>query len=112
VPHLQAAASPNPDHICCFVVQDVVSEEWWDIVQTSSIYTVVKRTQITAHLTPYPTTTITSYEYNVQTTNASFPVTAQIGVNPISLFGNGAPLPTQVAQSNNGTALITGGVTV
>lgn len=106
------AATPNPDYGCCFVVQDVVGEEWWDVVATSSIYKVVDRTQITAHLTPYPTTTITNYEVHVQTTNASFPVYAHIGVNPIVLFGNGAPLPAQVAQANNGTALITGGVTV
>ena len=100
------------DQLCCFVVQDVVSEEWWDIIATSSIYTVVNETQITAHLTPYPTTTITSYEINVIPTNASVPVTAQFGANPIPLFANGAPLPTQVDQSNSGTALVTGGVTV
>jgi hypothetical protein len=112
ISHSQAAASPNPDLLCCFVVQDIVSEEWWDIVATSSIYTEVDETQITAHLTPYPTTTITSYEINVYPTNASLPVTAQVGLNPIPLFSNGAPLPTQVDQSNNGTALVTGGVTV
>ncbi len=106
------AVPPNPDLLCCFVVQDVVSEEWWDIVATSSIYTEVDETQITAHLTPYPTTTITSYEINVYPTNASLPVTAQVGLNPIPLFSNGAPLPIQVDQPNNGTALVTGGVTV
>ncbi|KAE9375810.1 hypothetical protein N431DRAFT_308933, partial [Stipitochalara longipes BDJ] len=109
---LQAPASLKPGQICCFVVQDVVSEEWWEIFTTSSTYEVVNQTQITAHLTPYPTTTITSYEIHVQTTNASFPISAQIGVDPIALFGNGAPHPTEVVQSNTGTALITGGITM
>ena len=112
MPHLQAVESANPDHICCFVVQDVVSEEWWGVVLSSSILTEVTRTRITAHLTPYPTTTITSYEYHYQTINASIPVTAQVGVNPISLYGNGAPHPAEVNQLNNGTALVTGGLTV
>jgi hypothetical protein len=94
------------------VVQDVVSEEWWDIVTTSSVYKVVNLTQITAHVTPYPTTTITSYEVHVQTTNTSFPFTIELGVNPIPLFGNAAPYPTEIAQPINGTALITGGVSV
>jgi hypothetical protein len=94
------------------VVQDVVSEEWWDIVTSTSVYKVVNLTQITAHVTPYPTTTITSYEFHVQTTNASFPFTIPLGVNPISLFGNAAPHPTEVAQPINGTALVTGGVAV
>lgn len=79
---------------------------------SSSIVTEVTRTHITAYLTPYPTTTITSYEYHFETTSAFIPVTAQVGVNPISLFGNGVPHPAEVGQLNNGTVLTTGGVTV
>jgi hypothetical protein len=109
---LQQPAPPGPAPVCCFVVQDVVSEEWWDIVTTSTVYYVVNVTEITAHITPYPTTAVTSYEFNVQTTNASFPFTIQLGANPISLFGNSAPHPTEVAQPINGTALVTGGTTV
>ena len=109
---MQTAAPPNADLLCCFVVQDVVSEQWWDIIATSSIYTEIDQTHITAHLTPYPTTTVTNYEINVVPTNASFPVTAQVGANPIPLFSNGAPLPTQVDKEINGTALMTGGITV
>ena len=79
---------------------------------TSSVYKVVNLSMITAHVTSWPGTTTTSYEINVQTTNASFPFTIQLGYNPISLFDNGAPHPTEVTYSNNGTALITGGVIV
>ena len=98
--------------VCCFVVQDVVSEEWWGMVTTSSVYKVVNLSLITAHVTSWPGTTTTSYETNVQTTNASFPFTIELGYNPISLFDNDAPQPTEITYSNNGTALITGGVTV
>jgi hypothetical protein len=97
---------------CCFVVQDVVHEEWWKMSTTGSLDKVVNLTQITAYLTPYPRTTITNYEIHVQTTNASFSYTIQSGANPISLFGNQAPHPAEIANSNNGTALITGGVTM
>jgi hypothetical protein len=102
----------TPPPVCCFVVQDVVSEEWWNIERSSSVYKVVNLTKITAHITSWPGTTTTSYDINVRTTNASFPFTIQVGYNPISLFDNSAPHPTEVDHSNNGSALITGGVTV
>jgi hypothetical protein len=81
-------------------------------VTTSSVFKVVNLSKITAHVSSWPGTTTTSYEVNVQPTNASFPFTINLGRNPISLFGNGAPHPTQVSHSNNGTALVTGMVTV
>jgi hypothetical protein len=107
-----APALTPPPFACCFVVQDVVSEEWWEIFSMSSVYKVVNVSKITAHVSSWPGTTTTSYETNVQTTNASFPFSIQVGYNPISLFGNFAPHPSEATQSNNGSALITGGVTV
>jgi hypothetical protein len=106
--------APAPTHppSCCFVVQDVVSEEWWEIFSMSSVYKVVNISRITAHVSSWPGTTTTSYETNIQTTNASFPFSIQVGYNPISMFGNFASHPSEVTQSINGTALITGGVTV
>ena len=79
---------------------------------TSSVFKVVNLSKITPHVLSLPGTTTTSYETNVQPTTASLPFTINLGQNPISLFRNDAPHPTEVTHSNNGTALITGTVTV
>jgi hypothetical protein len=96
------------------VLQDRVSEEWWNIVQTSSIIKEVNVTKVTAHVTSWPGTTTTSFETNVHLTNKSVPVTFNLGgYNPISLFPNKAlATPTQIIHSHSGTALVTGGITM
>jgi hypothetical protein len=109
---LPPAATPNQNEACCFVVQDVVTEEWWDIFTTSSIFKVVTKTQITARFTPYPNGTVTNLEINTVAINTSVPATARIGVNPISLLSNAAAHPAEYTQVNNGTATVTGGVTM
>lgn len=46
------------------------------------------------------------------TTNHSFTFSTAIGANPIGLLSNGAPGPSEVSHPHNGTAVVTGGVTV
>jgi hypothetical protein len=60
--------------------------------------------------------TETNYETNVYTTNATFYQSENFGVNPISLYTNTAPHPTETTNILNatqiGTQIVTGGVTV
>jgi hypothetical protein len=109
---LPPAATPDQNKACCFLVQDIVTEEWWDVFTTSSIFKVLTKTQITARFTPYPNRTVINLEFNTIAVNTSVAVTARIGVNPISLLGNAAAHPAEYTQVNNGTATVTGGVTV
>lgn len=104
----EAHATP----ICCFVVQDTVSEEWWQETSYSSAYDVVNVTSITTLITAYPNVTYTNYETHVYTTNHSFLFSYLVGINPITNFINDAPGPTEVEHSLNGTAIVTAGVTV
>ena len=63
-------------------------------------------------VTPYPTTTVTNYETNVYLTNATFTSTIAFTTNPISLYTNPAPHPTESAKGLNGTQIVTGGTTI
>jgi hypothetical protein len=73
---------------------------------------VVNLTSYTTYITLLPNATNSRIETHVYTTNHSFTYSWEVGVNPISLLSNGAPGPTEVTQPNNGTAVVTGGVTV
>lgn len=89
---------------CCFVVQDSVNEYWWQQYTTlPPVYSVVNVTSITTLVTPYSNGTVTNYETNVHTTNASFTRTQQIGFNPASLLINSAPQPLQTTTALNGS---------
>lgn len=108
------AAGPTPSN-CCFIVQDVVNEYWWDIYNTTSATSVVTLTSITVFITPGLNTTITNFETNVYTTNASTTVAIPVGQNPISLFWNNAPQPVEVSvelESSTGSQIVTAGVTM
>jgi hypothetical protein len=100
-------------HVCCFVVQDTVTEEWFQQTSYSTTHSVVNLTSITTFITPYPNTTKTAFETHVYTTNATFNFSIPNGINPLTLMTNDAPGPAQTTVMNvNGTAAITGGMTL
>jgi hypothetical protein len=110
-----STATPGPD-VCCFVVQDTVTEGYWLQYLTVTNYQVLNLTLITTLVTPYPTVTSTNYETNVYMTNVTFRQSKTVGVDPISLYTNPAPGPAETANILNatqiGTQIVTGGVTV
>ena len=91
--------------VCCFVIQDTVTENWWPVTTTTQL---VNLTSITTLITPYPNRTVTNIVTNIYPTNASFPV----GQNPIADYYNAAPQPQEVSIPLNGTAVVTAGVTM
>jgi hypothetical protein len=97
---------------CYFVIQDTVSEYWWEEYSTEAPqYFVVNLTSITTLVTPYVDTTIT--ETNVYTTNTTVTVTDQVGYNPASLMVNDGPQPFEATSSiADSTQIITAGATV
>lgn len=98
--------------ICCFLVQDTVSEEWWNQYNYTTFASVVNLTSYTTFITVLPDATSTRVESHVYPTNHSFTTSHRIGLNPISLLDDGAPGPKEVKHANNGTAIVTGGITV
>lgn len=99
--------------VCCFVVQDTVTEEWFQQTSYSVTHSVVNLTSITTFVTAYPDTTKTAFETHVYTTNATFNFSIPNGINPLTLMTNDAPGPAQVTVMNvNGTAVTTGGMTL
>ncbi|CZR60089.1 uncharacterized protein PAC_09984 [Phialocephala subalpina] len=100
---------PGP---CCFVIQDTVSEEWWQKTSYSSATSLVSLTSYTTYITNLPNVTSTRVETNVYLTNASFSFTFMVGQNPITNLINQAPTPTQATQVLTGAALVTAGVTM
>jgi hypothetical protein len=100
---------------CCFIVQDVVTEFWWQSYSTKPVQYSVDLTSITTLITPYADTTITNYETHVYTTNGSYTATDAIRQNPIQLFLDSAPQPDEkqhILFSSNGTQIVTAGVTM
>ena len=98
--------------VCCFVVQDTVSEEYWQQYTTTTQYSVVNLTSITTLITPYPSVTSTNYETNVYTTNAYFIGTQDSGYNPIYLYKNAVPGPVETVGVLNGSQTVTAGITM
>lgn len=97
---------------CCFLVQDTVSEEWWNVFSYNSTASVVNLTSYTTYITVLPNTTTSRVETHVYTTNHSFTFSTAIGANPIALLSNGAPGPVEVTHTHNGTAVVTAGITM
>jgi hypothetical protein len=98
--------------VCCFVIQDTVSEDFWEITNYSTTAFVVNLTSLITYVTQLPNLTTTRYETKVYTTNASFTFTHEVGRNPLGLFTNDAPEPTEAINRLNGTAIETGGIVV
>ncbi|KAH7310074.1 hypothetical protein BKA65DRAFT_169698 [Rhexocercosporidium sp. MPI-PUGE-AT-0058] len=97
---------------CCFVVQDTVSEQWWDQTSLSSTVQEVNLTSYITYYTNLPNITTSRTETLVLPTNASFTFTYQVGINPLTGYTNTAPGPTEVEQKLEGTAIMTAGVVV
>ncbi|KAK0113417.1 hypothetical protein ONS95_013674 [Cadophora gregata] len=107
-----ASSSPTPT-ACCFLVQDTVSEVWWQITSYSSTLTTVNLTSITTLITKFPNTTLTNFETNIYPTGVSATWTYRVGANPIANEPNYVLRPTEAEQILEGTAPITtGGIVV
>ncbi|KAE8446629.1 hypothetical protein EG329_011822 [Mollisiaceae sp. DMI_Dod_QoI] len=100
----------DPTLVCCFVIQDTVSEDWWQQTSYLSTTSLVNLTSYTTYITHLPNITTTRIETNVYPTNASFSFTLTVGRNPISNLLNQAPTPTQITHILTDTAIMTGGV--
>ncbi len=97
--------------MCCFVVQDTISEEWWDEFSTTSTYGLVNVTAVTTYLTKGPDGlgTIVGSNSSVTVANTSFVFSYNVGVNPLSTLFNPAPGPTETDSPLTGIATTTGG---
>lgn len=93
------------------MIQETVNEDWWPVANVTYETKEVNLTSITTLITPYRNGTITNIVTNVYPTNASFPVTKTLG-NPIDLYPNNAFSFEEFDTELNGTAVVTGGVTV
>jgi len=108
---MSISQSPTPS-VCCFVVQDTVSEVWWQVTSYSSTFSIVNLTSLTKLITKYPNTTLTNYEINVYPTGVSSTWTYLIGANPIKNEINYGPGPSEVEVTLNYTTPITTGNSV
>lgn len=103
--------SPPPT-VCCFAVQDTVSEVWWQITSYSSSTIAVNLTSITTLITKYTNATSMNYDTNVYSTGITTTWTYAVGHNPISNEENAGPMPAETDYILNGTAPITTGEVV
>ena len=107
--------SPTAVSNCCFLVQDIVSEVWWEQYSTTSTVSLVNLTSYTYYVTTMPTTTVTSTETRVTETNATFYATEGNGRNPLTMYQNGNPGPYEAykrLEGLNTTQIVTAGVTM
>ncbi|KAN0121806.1 hypothetical protein V8E51_000132 [Hyaloscypha variabilis] len=105
-----ASNSTDPTN-CCFVIQETVSVEYWQVKNVTYVTKPVKLTSITTLVTPYPNGTSTNIYTNVYHTTASFPVTHTMG-NPIADYPNGGFNMPESDKILHGTAVTTGGLTI
>jgi len=100
--------APTATGACCFVVQDTVSEVFWERLNTGTTYYVINVTSVvcyllfahysctnidklqTTYLTPFSDSTHTNYKTNVYTSNATFITSTHEPLNPVSLYPNSA----------------------
>ena len=108
---MKLSKDPGKSKVCCFVVQDTISEEWWDIASTSSTYGLVNVTAVTTYVTRGPDGlgTIIGSNSSVTMTNTSFMFSYNVGVNPLATLINAAPGPSETDSLLTGTATMTGG---
>jgi hypothetical protein len=94
-------------------VQDVVSEEYWQIWNYTTEVKIVNLTSMTVYITRLPNVTTTYTINNTYTVNATQTFSRTIGYNPLRLEANIIPGPTETAHINEGTdPIIIAGVTV
>jgi len=108
---IRLSKDPYTTPVCCFVVQDTISEEWWDEFNTTTAFGLINVTSVTTYLSNGPdgVGTIVGRSSSVTVTNTSFVYSYNVGVNPLGTFANGAPGPTETNSPLTGTATMTGG---
>ncbi|KAE9374135.1 hypothetical protein N431DRAFT_556531 [Stipitochalara longipes BDJ] len=113
---LKKSLPPSPDSsaVCCFVIQDTISEEWWEEFSTSTTYGLVTVTSVTTYFSKGSDGlgTIFSSNSSVTVTNTSFVFEVNTAVNPLATLYNPAPGPTEDGNALGGSATMTGGVLV
>jgi hypothetical protein len=111
---IKLSKNPGRNAPCCFVVQDTVTEQWWDQFSTSSTYGLVNVTSITTYVTRGSDGlgTIIGSNSSVTLTNTSFMFSYNVGVNPLATLFNAAPGPTEIDNRFTGTETTTGGEVV
>ena len=68
---------------------------------------------MTIHITRLPNITTTYTINSTYSTNATFTWSTDVASNPLALYDNARPGPSETTHGNNGTeAIVTGGVTV
>lgn len=72
----------------------------------------MNKTAVTAHITPFPNTTITNYETNVAPTNAIFSTGVDAGFDPLPSYSNDAPGPEFAVTMYNTSQLVIGDQTL
>jgi hypothetical protein len=100
---------------CCFVVQDTITENWWQEYTTVTYYQTMNATYITTLVSPYIDTTVTNVVTDVKSINATLSSVNTVGYNPATMMINNAPQPAQVTGASfglNGSQIVTAGVTV
>jgi hypothetical protein len=110
----KGSPSPAPSN-CCFVVQDTITENWWQEYTTVTYYQTMNATYITTLVSPYIDTTVTNVVTDVKSINATLSSVNTVGYNPATMMINNAPQPAQVTGALfglNGSQIVTAGVTV
>lgn len=111
-PSTSSPFNVSTSEMCCFVVQDTISEEWWEEYSTTSTHGLVNLTAITTYVTQGPNGTTLSSTSTVTLTNTSFVFSYNVGGNPLATLSNPAPGPTETNGPLTGSATMTGGVIV
>lgn len=99
---------------CCFVVQDVVSEYWWDYYYPDPYVQEKTVSSISTLITTSANETITKHVTRLHKSDITYSYTATEGYNPFQLKFDNAPQPSEVIIANGltGTETVTAGVTV
>ncbi|KAG9229191.1 hypothetical protein BJ875DRAFT_206181 [Amylocarpus encephaloides] len=93
---------------CCFLVQDTVSQGWFDISSIKTIYSLRNVTSYTVYVGPGTTTVTSTNVY--KSVNKTFYSTKYLGRNPMTLYGNSFPGPYQSeTEIKNSSVIMTAG---
>ncbi|PMD42998.1 hypothetical protein L207DRAFT_631169 [Hyaloscypha variabilis F] len=106
--------SPSSSAVCCFVVQDTISEEWWEELSATSVEGLVNVTTIVTYFSKGSdgVGTIITSNSSVTLKKTKFVVDVNTAFNPLETSTNQAPGPIEDGNALTGTATMTGGVLV
>jgi hypothetical protein len=99
---------------CCFVVQDIVSEYWWNYYYPDSYVQEKTVSSISTLITTSPNETGTKHVTLLHKFDITYSYTATGGYNPFQLSFDNAPQPSEaiIANGLTETETVTEGVTV